>query len=38
MARPFTGHTAICIPAGTRHNVRNTGDEPMRIATVYAPP
>jgi mannose-6-phosphate isomerase-like protein (cupin superfamily) len=22
----------------TRHDVHNTGDEPMRLATVYAPP
>jgi mannose-6-phosphate isomerase-like protein (cupin superfamily) len=38
IARRFTGHTALCVPAGTRHNVHNTGDEPMRLATVYAPP
>lgn len=25
------------VPAGTRHNVRNTGDSPLRIVTTYAP-
>lgn len=36
-ARAFTGNDALCVPAGARHDVRNTGTEPMRIATVYAP-
>lgn len=26
------------VPAGTRHNFRNTGDEPLVLYTVYAPP
>ena len=29
---------AILVPAGARHNVRNTGDEPLKIYTIYAPP
>lgn len=28
---------AIFVPAGTWHNVTNTGDEPMQLYTVYAP-
>jgi mannose-6-phosphate isomerase-like protein (cupin superfamily) len=28
---------AIFVPAGTWHNVTNTGDEPMRLYAVYAP-
>ena len=28
---------AILVPAGTWHNVTNTGEEPMRLYTVYAP-
>jgi quercetin dioxygenase-like cupin family protein len=36
-ARPFTGHTALCVPAGNRHRIRNTSKRMMRIATVYAP-
>jgi len=26
------------VPAGTRHNFRNTGAKPLRLYTVYAPP
>ena len=29
---------AVLVPAGTRHNFRNTGSEPLRLWTVYAPP
>jgi mannose-6-phosphate isomerase-like protein (cupin superfamily) len=29
---------AICVPAGTWHNVLNSGDEPMKLITVYSPP
>lgn len=28
----------VFVPAGTRHNFRNTGEGPMRLVTVYAPP
>ncbi len=28
---------AVLVPAGTWHNVTNTGDEPMRLYAVYAP-
>jgi mannose-6-phosphate isomerase-like protein (cupin superfamily) len=27
----------VIVPSGTWHNVTNTGDEPMRLYTVYAP-
>ena len=30
--------SAIIVPAGAFHNVRNTGDEPMRVTTLYGPP
>jgi mannose-6-phosphate isomerase-like protein (cupin superfamily) len=30
--------SGIVVPAGARHNVRNTGREPMRLYTIYAPP
>ena len=30
--------TAIVVPAGARHNVRNTGTEPLKLYTLYAPP
>jgi len=29
---------AIVVPAGAEHNVKNTGDEPMKIYTIYSPP
>jgi mannose-6-phosphate isomerase-like protein (cupin superfamily) len=29
---------AIVVPAGTRHNVRNTGHKPLKLYTLYAPP
>jgi mannose-6-phosphate isomerase-like protein (cupin superfamily) len=29
---------AIVVPAGARHNVRNTGDGPLKLYTLYAPP
>lgn len=28
----------VFVRAGTRHNFLNTGDEPLRLITVYAPP
>jgi mannose-6-phosphate isomerase-like protein (cupin superfamily) len=30
--------TAVLVPAGARHNVRNTGDKRLRLYTLYAPP
>jgi mannose-6-phosphate isomerase-like protein (cupin superfamily) len=29
---------AVIVPAGARHNVVNTGDKPLRLYTLYAPP
>jgi mannose-6-phosphate isomerase-like protein (cupin superfamily) len=28
----------VIVPQGARHNVRNTGSEPLRLYTIYAPP
>ena len=36
--QPIDKGEAIAVPAGTRHNVRNTGDEPLKLFTIYAPP
>lgn len=30
--------SGVVIPAGTRHNVRNTGDAPLKMYTLYGPP
>lgn len=29
---------AVIVPAGARHNIINTGEKPMRLYTLYAPP
>jgi mannose-6-phosphate isomerase-like protein (cupin superfamily) len=29
---------AVIVPAGARHNVINTGDEPLKLYTLYGPP
>ena len=30
--------TAIVVPAGARHNVKNTSEKPLKLYTPYAPP
>ena len=30
--------TAIVVPSGARHNVKNTGSGPLKLYTIYAPP
>jgi mannose-6-phosphate isomerase-like protein (cupin superfamily) len=32
------GDTAFLVPAGASHNIINTGDTPLRLYTLYAPP
>ena len=32
------GDFAIVVPAGARHNVKNTGDKPLKLYTLYGPP
>ena len=29
---------AMIVPAGARHNVKNTGNEPLKLYTIYSPP
>lgn len=29
---------ALCVPAGTRHDIRNGGTGPLKLYTIYAPP
>jgi mannose-6-phosphate isomerase-like protein (cupin superfamily) len=36
--KPFVKGEALCVPAGSLHNVRNSGDETMKLFTVYSPP
>jgi mannose-6-phosphate isomerase-like protein (cupin superfamily) len=35
---PIHAGTAVLVPAGTRHNIINTGDEPLKLYTIYSPP
>ena len=30
--------SGIIVPAGARHNVRNTGGQPLKLYTIYGPP
>lgn len=36
--RPVRSDMAIVVPAGARHNLRNTGRETLRLYSVYGPP
>ena len=38
VANPVEDDFAVVVPAGARHNVRNTGDKPLRFYTLYGPP
>lgn len=29
---------AVLVPAGTHHNIINTGEGPLKLYTIYAPP
>lgn len=35
---PFEKGAILCVPAGASHNVINTGDRPLKLFTIYAPP
>lgn len=32
------GDDGVIVPQGARHNVKCTGDEPLRLYTIYGPP
>ena len=36
--QPVYDDSAIFIPAGTWHNVTNTGQKPLKLYSIYAPP
>lgn len=38
VANTVSNDFAVIVPAGARHNVRNTGDKPLRLYTIYAAP
>lgn len=35
---PIDAGDQCAVPAGTQHNFRNTGDEPLVLYTIYSPP
>ncbi len=35
---PIEEEFAIIVPAGARHNVKNTGSETLKVYTIYGPP
>ncbi len=35
---PVQANSLVVVPAGTRHNVKNTGSTPLKMATLFAPP
>ena len=32
------GDDGVIVPAGARHNVKSTGQEPLKLYTIYSPP
>lgn len=35
---PIEGGDQCAVPAGTKHNFRNTGNQPLALYTIYSPP
>ena len=35
---PIRAGSAVIVPAGTTHNIINTGSAPLKLYTLYAPP
>ena len=35
---PIEKGSMVAVPAGTRHNLVNTGDTPLKLYTIYSPP
>ena len=35
---PVEDNFAVIVPAGARHNVKNTGEEPLQFYSLYGPP
>lgn len=38
VSTPIKDGSAVLIPAGAEHNIKNTGKTPMRLYTLYGPP
>lgn len=35
---PVADGSGVIVPAGARHNVRNTGGQPLKLYSIYGPP
>lgn len=35
---PIKGGDGLIVPAGAKHNLTNTGENPLQLYTIYAPP
>ena len=35
---PISAGYAVLVPAGARHNIINSGTEPLKLYTIYSPP
>ena len=35
---PISAGFVVLVPAGTTHNIINTGSDPLKVYTLYAPP
>lgn len=35
---PIKDDSAMVVPAGARHNIKNTGEQPLKLYTLYGPP
>lgn len=35
---PIKSDSAVVVPAGSRHNIKNTGHKPLKFYTLYSPP
>ncbi len=38
VAHDLADDSVVVIPAGTKHNIVNTGDEPLKLYSIYATP
>lgn len=38
VSTPIRAGFAVIVPAGTKHNIINTGTAPLRLYTLYSPP
>jgi len=38
VSTPIRAGFAVIVPAGTKHNIINTGSGPLRLYTLYSPP